>query len=118
MLAKKRNGVESLTIHDVAAHAGVSSQTVSRVINGSPKVRESTRNRVLEVLAALKFRPNRMAQNLGSRRSNLIGLITYALSDLGPTQVLVRLEEAARDRGFNSLSSMLKRWFLQASGMR
>ena len=101
MLAKKRNGVESLTIHDVAAHAGVSSQTVSRVINGSPKVRESTRNRVLEVVAALKFRPNRMAQNLGSRRSNLIGLITYALSDLGPTQVLVRLEEAARDRGFN-----------------
>src|ERR1700716_135438 len=101
MLAKKRNGVESLTIHDVAAHAGVSSQTVSRVINGSPKVRESTRNRVLEVVAALKFRPNRMAQNLASRRSNLIGLITYALSDLGPTQVLVRLEEAARDRGFN-----------------
>jgi DNA-binding LacI/PurR family transcriptional regulator len=97
MLAKKRSGVESLTVHDV----GVSSQTVSRVINGSPKVRESTRNRVLEVVAALKFRPNRMAQSLASRRSNQIGLITYALSDLGPTQVLVRLEEAARDRDFN-----------------
>jgi DNA-binding LacI/PurR family transcriptional regulator len=101
MPSGKRKRVERLTIHDVAAEAGVSSQTVSRVINGSPSVKESTRNHVLEVVEALKFRPNRTAQNLARRRSRLIGLITYALSELGPTQVLVRLEEAARDRGFN-----------------
>jgi len=98
---RKRKRDDSLTIHDVAARAGVSSQTVSRVINGSPNVKESTRLHVLSVVETLKFRPNRTAQNLASRRSRLIGLITHALSEFGPTQVLVRLEEAARDRGFS-----------------
>jgi DNA-binding LacI/PurR family transcriptional regulator len=101
MPSRKRENEDSPTIHDVAARAGVSSQTVSRVINGSPNVKESTRIHVLSVVEILKFRPNRTAQNLASRRSRLIGLITYALSEFGPTQVLVRLEEAARDRGFS-----------------
>jgi DNA-binding LacI/PurR family transcriptional regulator len=101
MPSRKRKSEDSLTIHDVAARAGVSSQTVSRVINGSPNVKESTRLHVLSVVEILKFRPNRTAQNLASRRSRLIGLITHALSEFGPTQVLVRLEEAARDRGFS-----------------
>jgi DNA-binding LacI/PurR family transcriptional regulator len=101
MPSRKRKSEDSLTIHDVAARAGVSSQTVSRVINGSPKVKESTRIHVLSVVEILKFRPNRTAQNLALRRSRLIGLITHALSEFGPTQVLVRLEEAARDRGFS-----------------
>jgi DNA-binding LacI/PurR family transcriptional regulator len=101
MPSQKRKRKDSLTIHDVAARAGVSSQTVSRVINGSPNVKESTRVHVLSVVEILKFRPNRTAQNLASRRSRLIGLITHALSEFGPTQVLVRLEEAARDRGFS-----------------
>ena len=101
MPRRKRKSVDSLTIHDVAAQAGVSSQTVSRVINGRPNVKESTRNHVLKIVETLRFRPNRTAQNLASQRSRLIGLITYALSEVGPTQVLVRLEEAARDRGFS-----------------
>jgi DNA-binding LacI/PurR family transcriptional regulator len=101
MPSRKPIGKDSLTIHDVAARAGVSSQTVSRVINGSSNVKESTRIHVLGVIETLKFRPNRTAQNLALRRSRLIGLITHALSEFGPTQVLVRLEEAARDRGFS-----------------
>jgi LacI family transcriptional regulator len=63
------------TIDDVAAMAGVSPKTVSRVVNREPNVRESTRARVEQAIAALAYRPNQFARNLASQRSNLIGLI-------------------------------------------
>ena len=50
------------TIADVAAHAGVGAGTVSRVLNDSPRVSESTRARVLAAIAALDYRPNPLAQ--------------------------------------------------------
>jgi LacI family transcriptional regulator len=63
------------TIDDVAALAGVSIKTVSRVVNQEPNVRESTRDRVLAAIAELNYRPNLSARNLASQRSYLIGLI-------------------------------------------
>lgn len=56
------------TIHDVAARAGVSIKTVSRVANGSPKVRPATRQRVNEAIKALDYRPNPVAVSLGRMR--------------------------------------------------
>lgn len=63
------------TINDVAALAGVSIKTVSRVVNGEPNVAESTRARVEDAVARLNYRPSKSARNLASRRSHLIGLV-------------------------------------------
>lgn len=63
------------TIFDVAEVAGVSIKTVSRVVNHEPNVRESTRERVEDAIAVLKYRPDQSARNLASHRSHLIGLI-------------------------------------------
>ncbi|MBT8101010.1 MAG: LacI family DNA-binding transcriptional regulator [Gammaproteobacteria bacterium] len=63
------------TIDDVAELAGVSIKTVSRVVNGEPNVRESTRDKVDKAIVKLKYRPNLSARNLASQRSHLIVLI-------------------------------------------
>jgi len=63
------------TIFDVAKVAGVSIKTVSRVVNNEPNVRASTRERVENAIAVLKYRPDQSARSLASRRSHLISLI-------------------------------------------
>ena len=65
----------SVTIDDVAAHAGVSIKTVSRVVNKEPNVRAKTREKVQEAIKALNYRPNQSARGLAGRRSYLIGLL-------------------------------------------
>jgi LacI family transcriptional regulator len=67
--------VSVLTIKDVAARAGVSAKTVSRVINGEPHVRADKRQRVLQVVHDLDYRPNAFARSLSSARSYLLGLL-------------------------------------------
>lgn len=74
------------TINDVAEVSGVSKRTVSRVLNGSPKVNEATRERVQEAITELNFSPNRQARGLAARRSYLLGMIydipTLFISDI------------------------------------
>lgn len=64
-----------VTIHDVAAAAGVSINTVSRVLNDRPDVGPETRARVQRVIADLGYRPNRLARSLIQRSSRTIGLV-------------------------------------------
>jgi len=71
---------KSVTIRDVAALTGVSYQTVSRVINRMPEVAAATRARVQQVVAEVGFRPNMTARQLASKRSTIIGLVTFATS--------------------------------------
>jgi len=85
---------------DVAAHAGVSHQTVSRVLNGHPSVRPETRDRVLEAIATLGYRRNSAARTLVTRRSDTLGVVTPASALHGPTSTLVGFEEAARVAGW------------------
>ncbi len=66
------------TIWDVAARAGVSKSTVSLVLNGSPLVKDETRQRVLLAIKTLNYIPNYNARNLIRRRNNSIGLIHIA----------------------------------------
>jgi LacI family transcriptional regulator len=63
------------TIDDVAAEAGLSIKTVSRVLNGEPNVRPQTRDRVLEAAKVLAYQPNVSARRLASKRSFVIGLL-------------------------------------------
>jgi DNA-binding LacI/PurR family transcriptional regulator len=87
-------------IRDVAAAAGVSYQTVSRVLNDSPNVNPDTRRHVLDVIARLGYRPNRAARALGSGRSAAAVTAVIANTTLyGYASTLQGIEEAARLRG-------------------
>lgn len=87
-------------IRDVAAHAGVSSATVSRVLAGKPHVSESVRQRVLTAVAALGYRPNRIARSLRVQRSRFIGLIVSDIQNPFFSQVVRAVEDALQPHGF------------------
>ncbi|MFC4852401.1 LacI family DNA-binding transcriptional regulator [Actinophytocola glycyrrhizae] len=86
---------------DVARLAGVSHQTVSRVLNGHPNVREQTRLRVRAAIAQLGYRPNKAARALVTGRSQLIGVIAQNSSLYGPASLLAAFELAAAEAGFS-----------------
>src|SRR5579875_3092782 len=90
----------AVSIRDVAAAAGVSYQTVSRVINGHPSVRESTRELVLDVIARLGFRPNRAARTLAGGPVQSVTVLTSNTTLYGRAMALQGIEEAARSAGF------------------
>ena len=93
------------TLADVGARAGVSHQTVSRVINHAAGVRESTRVRVITAINELGYRPNVAAKTLASRRQNAIGVLAPTVADYGPTSVVHALEVAAAEVGFRTLET-------------
>jgi len=95
------------TLHEVAARAGVSHQTVSRVVNDSPQVAEQTRVRVLRAVEELDYKPNTAARNLVSKRSTLIGVITFATHFYGPAHILTSIDQAARNFGYKVLLASL-----------
>ena len=87
------------SIRDVAALAGVSHQTVSRVLNESPRVRPETRRQVLEVIGRLGYRPSRAARALNLGRANAVTVLTSDTMLYGYARVLQGIEEAARVEG-------------------
>lgn len=95
---------EKLGIREVAAIAGVSHMTVSRVLNGHPNIRPSTRQRVLDVIQELDFRPNSAARALATQRTQRIGVIVESAVEFGPTSTLRGLEFAARSSGYSVTS--------------
>lgn len=82
------------TIHTVAARAGVSSATVSRVMNEPHKVREATRVKVELAMRELDFSRNSFAASLASRRSNCVGLVVSHLSSAFFAPLVNEIEEA------------------------
>ena len=90
-----------LVMADVAARAGVSHQTVSRVINGHPSVAPLTRERVQQAIAELGYRPNTAARALVTGSTRSIGLVTSHINQYGPAQTLLGLEQAARAAGYS-----------------
>jgi DNA-binding LacI/PurR family transcriptional regulator len=85
---------------DVAALAGVSHQTVSRVLNDHPNVKEQTRARVRAAITELGYRPNRAARVLATGTSNVIGVVSRSSTLYGPAATLAALAEAALQHGF------------------
>jgi DNA-binding LacI/PurR family transcriptional regulator len=86
-------------VRDVAALAGVSTQTVSRVLNNSPNIRPATRDRVLAAIAELDYRPNNAARSLGSSTTRTLGVIATDSNLYGPSTALTELATAARESG-------------------
>ena len=85
---------------DVARVAGVSHQTVSRVINGSPNIRPSTRERVEAAIEQLGYRPNLAARALVTRRTHMIGVVVTGGGEYGPSSIQRSVEAAARQAGY------------------
>jgi DNA-binding LacI/PurR family transcriptional regulator len=97
----------SLSMADVAARAGVSHQTVSRVVNGHPSVAPRTRERVEQAIAELGYRPNIAARALVTGSTRTIGLVTVKINQYGPAQTMIGLEKAARAAGYSVSVSIL-----------
>lgn len=87
---------------DVARLAGVSHQTVSRVINGSASIRPETKARVEQAISELGYRPNTAARALVTRRSGVIGIVGSNSALYGPSSIQRSVEEAARAAGYFS----------------
>jgi DNA-binding LacI/PurR family transcriptional regulator len=86
---------------DVAARAGVSHQTVSRVLNGHPNVAAATKHRVLTAIAELGYRRNLSARVLATGRSNVIGVVTQNTTLFGPSSMVEALDRAAVAAGLS-----------------
>ncbi|WP_405374654.1 MULTISPECIES: LacI family DNA-binding transcriptional regulator [unclassified Microbacterium] len=87
---------KSANIFDVARLAGVSHQTVSRVLNNLPNVRPATRARVEQAMAQLRYSPSPAARALVTRRTRTIGLVTPGTAEFGPTSIATHFTMAAR----------------------
>jgi LacI family transcriptional regulator len=94
-----------VTIHDVAARAGVSVATVSRVLNGKELVREETSRQVLEVAKSLRYVPNSAARTLSIRRSQTIGIVLPDVHGEFFSEVIRGIDLAARAAGYHILVS-------------
>jgi LacI family transcriptional regulator len=118
-----------MNLEDIARLAGVSRSTVSRVVNGDPRVSDAARARVQQVIAEHDFTPNAAARSLASRRTRMVGLIIPRLADTifrdpwfpplidgcttacadADLSLLIAMENTARTEGANRLVSRLIR---------
>ncbi|NUS17043.1 MAG: LacI family DNA-binding transcriptional regulator [Streptomyces sp.] len=102
------------TMADVAQRAGVSHQTVSRVLSDHPNVRDTTRADVLRAIEELGYRRNSSARALVTRRTLTLGVVACNPTLFGPASMLFGLEEAARDAGFMVSAVTLRRYDAKA----
>ena len=91
--------VRAVGVRDVAALAGVSTQTVSRVLNGHPHIRPATRQKVVDAIDALGYRMNNAARALGTSTSRTLGVVASDAALYGPAEGIAALEAAARTGG-------------------
>ncbi|MFF7447985.1 MULTISPECIES: substrate-binding domain-containing protein [unclassified Streptomyces] len=85
---------------DVARLAGVSKQTVSRVLNDHPAVRPETREAVRAAMRSLGYRPSRSARSLASGRTRMLGVISFDAARYGPASILTAINTAAQEAGY------------------
>src|SRR4030067_3226790 len=98
------------TIKQVARAAGVSTQTVSRVINDRPDVSPETRERIQQVIKDLDYQPSALARSLIQQRSYTLGVVTAGLKYIGPSRTLNGITSAAEEAGYSLLLKELPRF--------
>ncbi|MDH2412855.1 LacI family DNA-binding transcriptional regulator [Nocardioides sp. CER19] len=96
-----KEGGRGPNMADVAAAAGVSHQTVSRVLNGSPLVKDATRARVLAAIEQLGYRRNYAARVLATNRTHRVGMIAAHLQLHGPSMIAVSVQAAGHEAGYD-----------------
>lgn len=103
-MSPSKKPARAANIFDVARLAGVSHQTVSRVLNDSPQVRPATRQRVEQAITQLRYSPSPAARALVTRRTRVIGLIAPGTADFGPASIALHFSDAARDSRYGVLT--------------
>ncbi|RSX53467.1 LacI family transcriptional regulator [Bifidobacterium goeldii] len=106
-MVARRSGQKRPSMFEVAKLAGVSHQTVSRVINNSPDVSDATRAKVQQAIDQLGYRPSNSARALASHRSRTIGLIAGGMRFFGPISAISSIESMARAHGLFITVSMV-----------
>jgi LacI family transcriptional regulator len=98
-----------LTIREVAEAAGVSAQTVSRVMNDRPDVAPETYDRVQRIIAEIGYSPNMLARGLTQGRSHVLGVVAFGLDYVGPSRVLTGIDQQAAEMGYAILLNLIHR---------
>ena len=101
MASYNKNG--QVNIYDIAQMANVSIATVSRVVNGSDKVSENTRKRVLEIIEKVGFTPNVFARGLGLNTMHTVGITVPTISDMYMARAVYYLEKFLSENGYNCI---------------
>lgn len=96
-----------ITIKEIAQQAGVSKQTVSRVLNNRPDVSPKTRKRIQTIIERSSYHPSKVARSLTRGRTNIIGVITSDLRHVGPSHTLVGIDEQAYASGYTISLSLI-----------
>lgn len=97
--------MNSVTIYDVAREANVSMATVSRVVNGNPNVKPSTRKKVLDAIEKLGYRPNAVARGLASKKTTTVGVIIPDISSVFFAELARGIEDIATMYKYNIILS-------------
>jgi DNA-binding LacI/PurR family transcriptional regulator len=113
-MMKKRP--KAITIKEIATHCEVSPSTVSLVLNGSEKIRKSTRDRVLKAVEELDYKPNEMARSLVSSRTRCLSVTVPALnhvfSDVYFGEIISGIYQQAQDAGYKILLDIARENFI------
>ena len=92
---------QTITIYDVAREAGVSMATVSRVVNGNPNVKPSTRKKVSDVIDRLNYRPNAVARGLASKKTTTVGVIIPDVTNMYFSSLARGIDDIASMYNYN-----------------
>ncbi|WP_226036397.1 catabolite control protein A [Aquibacillus saliphilus] len=95
----------NITIYDVAREANVSMATVSRVVNGNPNVKPTTRKKVLNTIERLGYRPNAVARGLASKKTTTVGVIIPDISSIFFSELARGIDDIATMYKYNIILS-------------
>jgi LacI family transcriptional regulator len=97
----KANGSFHTTLKDVAELSGVSTKTVSRVVNNQGEISQETRQRVQAAIEQLGYRPNILARSLIHKRTNSLGVVAWGIDYFGPSRTLLGIEQQAHQLNYS-----------------
>ena len=100
--------VKPITIKDIANQAGVSTATVSYVINGSRQVKPDKQKRVLDVIERTNYQPNRVAKSLRTKKTNIIGVLVEDILAFPSAQIIGGISDYVEQTDYNILHSDLR----------
>jgi LacI family transcriptional regulator len=106
---RKANGSFHTTLKDVARLAGVSTKTVSRVVNHQGEIRAETRERVQRAIEQLGYRPNILARSLIHQRTNTLGVVAWGIDYFGPSRTVVGIEQQAHQLNYSLFLNLVDR---------
>jgi LacI family transcriptional regulator len=98
-----------VTLQDVAKLAGVSTKTVSRVVNDQGEISAATRQRVRAAIEQLGYRPNIMARNLVSGRSDTLAVVVWGIDYYGPSHTVIGVEQQSDELGYSLFLNLMYR---------